>query len=76
MHDTQPDTGSHNENENKNENKMIRLAQKAVQEAPESRALRIAQAKRALNNHNFMPNAEVLASRIMADPLHQAHCDM
>jgi hypothetical protein len=72
MHDTQPDTGSQNENENK----MIRLAQKAVQEAPESRALRIAQAKRALNDHNLMPNAEVLASRIMADPLHQAHCDM
>lgn len=72
MHDTQPDTGSQNENENK----MVRLAQKAVQEAPESRALRIAQAKRALNDHNLMPNAEVLASRIMADPLHQAHCDM
>jgi hypothetical protein len=72
MHDTQPDTGTQNENENK----MIRLAQKAVQEAPESRALRIAQAKRALNDHNLMPNAEVLASRIMADPLHQAHCDM
>ena len=72
MHDTQPDTGSQNEIENK----MIRLSQKDVQEAPESRALRIAQAKRALNDHNLMPNAEVLASRIMADPLHQAHCDM
>jgi hypothetical protein len=47
-----------------------------VREAPEYRESRIAAAKRALNDHHLMLNAEVLASRIMADPLHQVNCDM
>lgn len=68
MHDMPPDTESQNE--------MIRFAQKTVQEAPECRESRIAEVQRALNDHHLMLNANVLASRIMADPLHQVHCDL
>ena len=62
--------------ESQHATEMCRFAQEAVREAPECRESRIAAAKRALNDHHLMLNAEVLASRIMADPLHQVNCDM
>ncbi len=68
MQDMHPDTESQGD--------VFRFAQKAVQEAPECRESRIAEAQRALNDHQLIPNAEVLASRIMADPLHQVHYDL
>jgi hypothetical protein len=70
MQDMYSDTESHTEND------LVRFAQKAVREVPECRASRIAEAQRALNSHRLMLNAEVLASRLIADSLHQAHCDM
>ena len=69
MQDMHPDT------EAQNVNGMFRFAQEAVQEVPECRESRIAEVQRALNDHHLMLNAEVLASRIMADPLHQVNCD-
>jgi hypothetical protein len=68
MQDMHPDTESPSE--------MFSFARKAVQEAPECREARIVEAQRALNNHNLMLHAEVLASRIIEDPLHQVHCDV
>ncbi len=57
------------------QHKMFRFAQNAVQEAPECRESRVAEAQDALKNHSLMLDAAILASRIMADPLHQVHCD-
>jgi len=70
MQDMHPDIESQNAQD------MYRFAQEVMREAPECRESRIAAAKCALNDHNLMLNAEVLASRIMADPLHQVNCDM
>jgi hypothetical protein len=70
MQDMQPDIESPNKND------MLRFAQKAVREVPECRELRTTAAQCALHDHHLMLNAEVLASRIMADPLHQVHCDV
>lgn len=68
MQDMYPDTESLNH--------MLHLALKVVQEAPECRESRIAEVQRALHDQHLMLEAEVLTSRIMADPLHQAHCDL
>ncbi|WP_143309137.1 hypothetical protein [Candidatus Entotheonella palauensis] len=70
MQDMQPDTKSHHDDD------VFRFAQKVVQEMPECRESRIAEVQRTLNNHHLILNAEVLASRIIADPLHQVHCDL
>ncbi|WP_143300767.1 hypothetical protein [Candidatus Entotheonella palauensis] len=72
MQDMHPDS----EPENDCEIDMFRFAQQVAQQAPECRESRIADAQRALNDHHLMLNAEVLASRILVDPLHQAHCDV
>lgn len=69
MRDTHPDTASQNQND------WLHFAQEAVRQAPECRESRITAAQRALNEHDLMLHAEVLASRIMTDPLHQVHCD-
>ena len=71
MQDLQPDTASHKPNESF----YIALAKKVIQEAPECRESRITAAQRALNDHRLMFSADILASRIVADPLHQVHCD-
>ncbi len=65
MQDMHPDTDPQDD--------VFRLAQKVAREAPECRESRIAEVQRALNDHQLVLNAEVLASRIMADPLHQVH---
>ncbi len=52
---------------------MTRFAQQAVHDVPECRESRIAEVQRALRDHQLMLNADVLASRIVADPLNQAH---
>jgi hypothetical protein len=70
MQDMHPDTESPNPND------MFRLAQEAVRKAPEYREARIAAARRALSDDQLMLNAEVLASQVMADPLHRVNCDV
>jgi hypothetical protein len=70
MQDMHPDTESQNPND------MFRFAQEAVWKAPECREARIAAAQRALSDDQLMLNAEVLASQVMADPLHRVNCDV
>ncbi len=68
MQDPHPDTESQRE--------LLRLAQKAVQDLPECRESRIADVQRALDGQTLMLKADVLASRLLADPLHHVHCDL
>lgn len=68
MQDMHPDTESQND--------VLRFAQKAVQEAPECRESRIEEVQHALSNQQLMLNADVLAARIISDPLHQVHYDL
>ncbi len=68
MQDMHPDTES--------QDAILRFAQQAVQEAPDCRESRLVEARRALNDQDLMLDAEALASRIIADPLHQVHCEM
>lgn len=70
MQDMHPDTEPHNPSD------MFRFAQEAVRQAPECREARIAAAQRALSDGQLMLNADVLASQVMADPLHRVNCDV
>jgi len=50
-------------------NRDIHMVRKAAQEAPEVRQNRVAAAKKALQQDKLMLDADILADRLLADPL-------